>query len=122
MLTEQYKTLMSKINAALSEPLTRVDQTVYEESKNIITAFYNSHTETEPVVEERDSLVRELEILGDKDARCIVTTCTVIIWVIEVYGIGDQLEKEYIYKRRSCLYKNVNVEGYRPTGPDGPDY
>lgn len=122
MLAEQYKTLMSKINAALSEPLTKVDQAVYEESKDIITTFYNSHTETEPSVEERDSLVRELEILGDKDVRYIVTTCTVIIWVIEVYNIGDQLEKEYIYKRRSCLYKNVNVEGYRPTGPDGPDY
>ena len=57
MLAEQYKTLMSKINAALSEPLTPVDQAVYEESKDIITSFYNSHTETEPVVEERDSLV-----------------------------------------------------------------
>lgn len=122
MLAEQYKTLMSKINAALSEPLTPVDQAVYEESKNIITTFYNSHTETEPTVEERDSLVRELEILGDKDVRNIVTTCTVIIWVIEVYNIGDQLEKEYIYKRRSCLYTNVNVEEYRPAGPGGPDY
>ena len=122
MLAEQYKTLMSKINAALSEPLTPVDQAVYEESKDIITSFYNSHTETEPVVEERDSLVRELEILGNKDIRYIVTTCTVIIWVIEVYDIGDQLEKEYIYKRRSCLYTNVNVEEYRPAGPGGPDY
>lgn len=122
MLAEQYKTLMSKINAALSEPLTPVDQAVYEESKDVITAFYNSHTETEPVVEERDSLVRELEILGDKDIRYIVTTCTVIIWVIEVYNIGDQLEKEYIYKRRSCLYTDVNVEEYRPAGPGGPDY
>ena len=91
MLAEQYKTLMSKINAALSEPLTPVDQAVYEESKNTITAFYNSHTETEPTVEERDSLVRKLEILGDKDVRYIVTACTVIIWVIEVYNIGDQL-------------------------------
>lgn len=122
MLAEQYKTLMSKINAALSEPLTPVDQAVYEESKDIITAFYNSHKETEPTVEERDSLVRELEILGDKDVRYIVTTCTVIIWVIEVYDIGDQLEKEYIYKRRSCLYTNVDVEEYRPAGPGGPDY
>ena len=122
MLAEQYKTLMSKINTALSEPLTSVDRAVYEESKDIITSFYNSHTETEPVVEERDSLVRELEILGDKDVRRIVTTCTVIIWVIEVYNIGDQLEKEYIYKRRSCLYTDVNVEEYRPAGPGGPDY
>ena len=110
MLAEQYKTLMSKINAALSEPLTPVDQAVYEESKDIITAFYNSHKETKPTVEERDSLVRELEILGDKDARYIVTTCTVIIWIIEVYNIGDQLEKEYIYKRRSCLYTNTCYE------------
>ena len=122
MLAEQYKTLMSKINAALSEPLTPVDQAVYEESKDIITSFYNSHTETEPVVEERDSLVRELEILGDKDIRYIVTTCTVIIWVIEVHNLWDQLEQEYIYKRRSCLYTDVNVEEYRPAGPGEPDY
>lgn len=36
MLADQYKTLMSKINAALSEPLAPVDRAVYEESKDMI--------------------------------------------------------------------------------------
>jgi hypothetical protein len=69
MRAEQYQVLMSKINSSLSEMLTRVDQETYTEAQKIITRFYNSHNETEPTKNERDSLIAEFEVYKEQDIR-----------------------------------------------------
>ena len=120
MLYEQYGKITSKINNALNDNPNHVDIEVYNGTLNIISSFYSKHRETNPTVEERNELVRLLEEFGDKSPRYILTTCLVIIWVIEAYDLGDQLEKEYKYKRRSIVARSngIDVESLESIGPE----